>query len=121
INGHTIAEKIQKKILEKVNERKKNKKREPGLAMILIGNSIPSQIYVQRKKEACKKVGFFSESWFFSEKINEKTVLDLIHTLNKNKKIDGILLQLPLPNTMNRINLLKSIAPKKDVDGFHPY
>ncbi|MDE5286109.1 MAG: tetrahydrofolate dehydrogenase/cyclohydrolase catalytic domain-containing protein, partial [Buchnera aphidicola] len=77
-----IAKRIQKQILETVNIRKKNKKRVPGLAMILVGNSIPSQIYIKRKKEACKKVGFFSESWIFSENTDEKKVLDVINILN---------------------------------------
>ncbi|ANZ22674.1 bifunctional 5,10-methylene-tetrahydrofolate dehydrogenase/5,10-methylene-tetrahydrofolate cyclohydrolase [Buchnera aphidicola (Diuraphis noxia)] len=121
IDGNHIAKKIKLNILEKVNHRKKNGKKIPGLAMILVGTNIPSQIYVEKKKIACKKVGFFSKCWNFSENAKEIDILNLINQLNKNKKIDGILIQLPLPEHINHVKILRSIAPNKDVDGFHPY
>ncbi|CAL4325016.1 bifunctional methylenetetrahydrofolate dehydrogenase/methenyltetrahydrofolate cyclohydrolase FolD [Buchnera aphidicola] len=121
INGNKISKKIQFEILKKVFNRKKEKKRVPGLAIILIGSNIPSQIYVQKKQIACKNVGFFSEYWSFPEDTSEQEILTLIHKLNKNKKIDGILVQLPLPIHINYIKILSSIIPDKDVDGFHPY
>lgn len=121
IDGNKIANKIQSNILKRVNQRKKNGKKIPGLAMILIGTNIPSQIYVNKKKIACKNVGFFSECWTFPDNVNEVEVLNLINKLNNNKKIDGILIQLPLPKHINQVKILHSIDPKKDVDGFHPY
>lgn len=121
INGNKIAKKIQENILKKVNERKKHGKKIPGLAMILIGDNIPSHIYVKRKKIACKNVGFFSKCWKFPDHVNEKDILNLIFQLNKDKQIDGILIQLPLPKQINPVKILSSISPDKDVDGFHPY
>jgi len=121
IDGNKIAEKLQSNILKKVNERKKNGKKIPGLAMILVGTNIPSQIYVNKKKIACKKVGFFSECWNFPDNVDEIEILNLIEKLNKNQRIDGILVQLPLPKHINHIKILSHIVPDKDVDGFHPY
>lgn len=121
IDGNKIAKKIQLNIIEKVNKRKKNGKKIPGLAMILIGKNMPSQIYVNKKKIACRNVGFISKCWNFPENVHEIEILNLISELNKNKTIDGILIQLPLPSHMNAIKILSSITPDKDVDGFHPY
>ncbi|CAL4326541.1 bifunctional methylenetetrahydrofolate dehydrogenase/methenyltetrahydrofolate cyclohydrolase FolD [Buchnera aphidicola] len=121
IDGNKIAKKIQLNILEKVNQRKKNGKKIPGLAMILVGENTPSKIYVDKKKIACKNVGFFSECWTFPENVHEIEILNLINQLNQDKKIDGILIQLPLPKKINSIKILSSITPDKDVDGFHPY
>ncbi|BAB13182.1 bifunctional methylenetetrahydrofolate dehydrogenase/methenyltetrahydrofolate cyclohydrolase FolD [Buchnera aphidicola str. APS (Acyrthosiphon pisum)] len=121
IDGNKIAKKIELKILKKVKQRKKNGERIPGLAMILVGNHIPSQIYVNKKKISCKNVGFFSECWNLPSNINEKEILNIISKLNENKNIDGILIQLPLPPQINHMKILSSIVPDKDVDGFHPY
>jgi len=121
IDGNKIAKKLELKILKKVNKRKKNGKKIPGLAMILVGNNIPSQIYVSKKKIACKNVGFFSECWNFPNNVDEVEILSLISKLNKNENIDGILIQLPLPQHINHLKILRSIIPDKDVDGFHPY
>ncbi|WAI11671.1 MAG: bifunctional methylenetetrahydrofolate dehydrogenase/methenyltetrahydrofolate cyclohydrolase FolD [Buchnera aphidicola (Macrosiphum albifrons)] len=121
IDGNKIAKKIQLNILRKVNKRKKDGKKIPGLAMILVGTNTPSQIYVDKKKIACKNVGFFSECWNFPKNVNEKEILNLISKLNENKNIDGILIQLPLPQQINPMKILSSINPDKDVDGFHPY
>ncbi|AHG59912.1 bifunctional methylenetetrahydrofolate dehydrogenase/methenyltetrahydrofolate cyclohydrolase FolD [Buchnera aphidicola] len=121
IDGNKISKKIQLNILKKVNKRKKNGKKIPGLAMILVGENTPSKIYVNKKKIACKNVGFFSECWNFPENANEIDILNLIKQLNNNKNIDGILIQLPLPQQINHVKILSSINPDKDVDGFHPY
>ncbi|QCI24521.1 bifunctional methylenetetrahydrofolate dehydrogenase/methenyltetrahydrofolate cyclohydrolase FolD [Buchnera aphidicola (Muscaphis stroyani)] len=121
IDGYKISQNIQLKISNEIKIRKKNGKRIPGLAMISIGNHIPSQIYIQNKKIACKNVGFFSKCWNFNEYINENEILNLIEKLNNDKNIDGILVQLPLPKQINYSKILSSISPDKDVDGFHPY
>ncbi|AWH90326.1 bifunctional methylenetetrahydrofolate dehydrogenase/methenyltetrahydrofolate cyclohydrolase FolD [Buchnera aphidicola (Melanaphis sacchari)] len=121
INGSKIAQNIEIKILKKIIKRKENKKRMPGLAMILIGNNSASQIYVKRKIIACKKVNFLSQYWHFPENVDEKKILNLIQKLNNDLKIDGILVQLPIPETINYTKIFSAIRPDKDVDGFHPY
>ncbi|QNS01667.1 MAG: bifunctional methylenetetrahydrofolate dehydrogenase/methenyltetrahydrofolate cyclohydrolase FolD [Buchnera aphidicola (Pentalonia nigronervosa)] len=121
INGNNIAKILQIEIFNKVYQRKKEGKKIPGLAMILIGTNISSKIYVEKKKIACKNVGFFSECWTFPENVQEIDVLNLIKKLNNCPKIDGILIQLPLPKHINYMKILSSISPNKDVDGFHPY
>lgn len=121
IDGNKIAQEIQLKILKKITQRKKARKKIPGLAMILVGTHIPSQIYVDKKQIACKNVGFFSECWNFPNDIDEVEILKLINKLNNDQNIDGILVQLPLPKHIDHIKILSSILPNKDVDGFHPY
>ncbi|QIE02167.1 bifunctional methylenetetrahydrofolate dehydrogenase/methenyltetrahydrofolate cyclohydrolase FolD [Buchnera aphidicola] len=121
IDGNKIAKKLQLKIAQKTYQRKKNGKKIPGLAMILVGKHIPSEIYLNKKRIACKNVGFFSEYWNFPDNVNEMQILNLIHKLNNDINIDGILIQLPLPKHINYTNVLSSIVPDKDVDGFHPY
>ncbi|WP_343189380.1 bifunctional methylenetetrahydrofolate dehydrogenase/methenyltetrahydrofolate cyclohydrolase FolD [Buchnera aphidicola] len=121
MNGNKIALKLEKKIKKKIKIRKKNKKRIPGLAVIIIGNNISSKIYVKKKKKACKKLGFISKIWKFKNNIHENKILKLIQNLNYNNTIDGILIQLPLPNNFNLTKIMNSILPDKDIDGFHPY
>lgn len=121
IDGNKISQKLQLKIARKISQRKKYGKKIPGLAMILVGKHIPSEIYLHKKKIACKNVGFFSECWNFPETVDEIEILNLINQLNNNINIDGILVQLPLPKHINHIKILSSIIPDKDVDGFHPY
>lgn len=121
IDGKKIAKEIEINILKKVKERKKKGKRVPGLAVILIGNNPASEIYVKRKILSCNHVGFIFKYWNFPENIHEDKILNLIEKLNKNIKIDGILIQLPIPKKINCNKIFTSIKPDKDVDGFHPY
>ncbi|CAL4323468.1 Bifunctional protein FolD [Buchnera aphidicola (Chaitophorus sp. 3695)] len=121
INGLKIAKKIQKKIKKKINERKKNGLFRPGLAVILIGKNKSSKIYVKNKKIACKKVGLNSKICKLYESTPEKKIINIIQDFNKNPKIHGILIQLPLPKNLNTPKILRKISYKKDVDGFHPF
>ncbi|QJC31899.1 bifunctional methylenetetrahydrofolate dehydrogenase/methenyltetrahydrofolate cyclohydrolase FolD [Enterobacteriaceae endosymbiont of Donacia versicolorea] len=121
INGHVIADEIYSKILKKMNKILFKKKRKPGIGVILVGNNQASKIYIKNKLEICKKLGFFYDNYNLNKNISEKKLFNIIDILNKNKKIDGILIQLPLPNKINTINTLEKILPKKDIDGFHPY
>ncbi|XBC42724.1 MAG: bifunctional methylenetetrahydrofolate dehydrogenase/methenyltetrahydrofolate cyclohydrolase FolD [Buchnera aphidicola (Kaburagia rhusicola ensigallis)] len=121
LNGQKISNKIQTKIKKQVNQRIKEGKRPPGLAVILIGNHIASEIYVDKKNIACKKAGFFSKIWHFSENVQENKIINLINILNQDSNIDGILIQLPIPKHINIKNVFNKINPNKDVDGFHPY
>ncbi len=89
--------------------------------MVLVGSNPASQIYVGSKRKACEEVGFVSRSYDLPETTSEAELLELIDTLNADKTIDGILVQLPLPAGIDNVKVLERIAPDKDVDGFHPY
>ncbi|HMI76778.1 MAG TPA: bifunctional methylenetetrahydrofolate dehydrogenase/methenyltetrahydrofolate cyclohydrolase FolD [Buchnera sp. (in: enterobacteria)] len=121
IDGKKISNILQLQIEKKVKHQLSIGNRAPGLAVILIGNNPASKIYVNKKIKMCKKVGFISQFWHLSSNVSEKKLLTIINYLNYNNKIDGILIQLPLPKKINNITILSSVLPKKDVDGFHPY
>lgn len=121
INGKTIASRLTEAIAQKVNLRLKQALRPPGLAVILIGDDPASQIYVSKKRKDCEQVGFHSVAYDLPENTQESELLALISTLNADPVIDGILVQLPLPDHISTENILESIRPDKDIDGFHPY
>ncbi len=121
IDGKTIAQTIRSEVAEKVKQRIKIGKRAPGLAVILVGDNPASQIYVASKRKACDEVGFISRSYDLPDTTSEAELLNLIDTLNEDKTIDGILVQLPLPAGIDNVKVLERIHPDKDVDGFHPY
>lgn len=121
INGKILSQKIIQEIIKKVRLRILKNKRVPGLAVIVIGDNPASKIYVTNKRRICETLGFFSCLYNFTEKISESELLRLIDQLNNDKTIDGILVQLPIPQTINYIKILEHIRPDKDVDGFHPY
>lgn len=93
----------------------------PGLAVVLVGDDAPSRAYVNMKERACQNVGFFSCKHELPQTCTQEELLALIATLNADPKIHGILVQLPLPKHIDTSVILESIAPHKDVDGFHPY
>lgn len=95
--------------------------RAPGLAVILVGSDPASEIYVGSKRKACEEVGFISRSYDLPATTSEQALLELIDQLNEDQAIDGILVQLPLPEGIDNVKVLERIAPSKDVDGFHPY
>ncbi|WP_413734799.1 bifunctional methylenetetrahydrofolate dehydrogenase/methenyltetrahydrofolate cyclohydrolase FolD [Sodalis sp. RH21] len=121
IDGKTIAQQVRDEVALRVQQRLSNGKRAPGLAVVLVGEDPASQIYVANKRKACEDVGFLSQSYHLPGTITEAELLELIDNLNADRRIDGILVQLPLPAGMDNINVLERIAPDKDVDGFHPY
>lgn len=121
IDGKNIANKILNKEKKKIKKRILYGKKIPGIAVILIGENAASEIYIKNKCLACKKVGINSFLYLLPHNIQENKILKLISQLNEDKKIDGILVQLPLPNNINYVKILENISPKKDVDGFHPY
>jgi methylenetetrahydrofolate dehydrogenase (NADP+) / methenyltetrahydrofolate cyclohydrolase len=121
IDGKKIADAIQLNIAKQVKKRLIIGKRAPGLAVILVGNDYASKIYINKKRLACKQVGFIQKYWNLPIHTSEKKILELICTLNNDKSIDGILIQLPLPKNINKMNIVSKILPEKDVDGFHPY
>lgn len=93
----------------------------PKLAVILIGSDPASSIYVENKKKACEDVGIESLSWHLPAETSQTALLDLVDQLNADASVDGILVQLPLPATIDTTAVIERIDPNKDVDGFHPY
>ncbi|MDP6440650.1 MAG: bifunctional methylenetetrahydrofolate dehydrogenase/methenyltetrahydrofolate cyclohydrolase FolD, partial [Pelagibacteraceae bacterium] len=96
-------------------------KRQPGLAVVLLGNHPASKLYVNSKRRSCDEIGFRSDSYDLHENTSETELLALINKLNEDQGIDGILVQLPLPGHINADAIIRHILPHKDVDGFHPY
>ena len=120
IDGKKIAETLRQKLKKEIIEIKSSFKSVPGLTVILIGEDPASKIYVRNKEKFSKEIGINSEVIKYPENIEEKEVLSKIIELNKNRKVSGILVQLPLPKHINNQKVIETILPEKDVDGFHP-
>ena len=121
IDGKTIAANLREQTRIAVQQRIEQGQRAPGLVVILVGADPASQVYVRKKREACEEVGFVSRSYDLDAQTPEDTLLQLIGKLNDDDSIDGILVQLPLPDHIDSTRVLEAIHPDKDVDGFHPY
>ena len=121
IDGKAIAKQVRSNVAERVAERVANGLRAPGLAVELVGQDPASQVYVGSKRKACEEVGFVSKSYDLPGDTTEQDLLALIDQLNEDKEVDGILVQLPLPQGLDAEKILERITPHKDVDGFHPY
>ena len=119
IDGKKLSGKLIEEIKKEVLNLKKDGK-PIGLSVILIGEYPPSLIYVKNKEKRAKEAGINSEIIKYSTDITENEVLNKIKELNKNKEVSGILVQLPLPNHINKEKIINAIDPLKDVDGFHP-
>lgn len=121
IDGKKIAANLRREIADKVNLRKQQGLRIPGLAVILVGSDPASEVYVAHKRQDCEEVGFISLSHDLPADTSQADLLALIDQLNDDPTVDGILVQLPLPAHLDSSQLLERIRPDKDVDGFHPY
>ncbi|MPQ77465.1 bifunctional methylenetetrahydrofolate dehydrogenase/methenyltetrahydrofolate cyclohydrolase FolD [Hydrogenovibrio sp. JE_KL2] len=121
IDGKVVSKAVRDKIKEKVALRSAQGLRVPGLAVVLIGDDPASAVYVNSKKKACEEVGFVSKSWAWPASVSQEALLELIDQLNEDGSIDGILVQLPLPDHIDTETVIEAIHPDKDVDGFHPY
>lgn len=121
IDGKTIASNIRAEIGARVRERMAQGKRAPGLAVIQVGSDPASAIYVRNKRNACKEAGIVSIEHDLPEQTTCDELLALIDTLNSDKRVDGILVQLPLPAHIEAHVIIERIDPAKDVDGFHPF
>jgi len=121
INGKNIAKELRHTIKIKTDIRLSNGLSKPGLAVILVGENPASEVYVRNKCNACEEVGFYSLTKKFPFGVTEEELLNLIQELNNNSAINGILVQLPLPDHINEEKVIESIDPLKDIDGFHPY
>ena len=120
IDDKKAAAELREELKKEVLNLKAKHNKTPGLTVILIGDMAPSQIYVRMKEKAANEVGLKSEVIKYPSEVEEKTVLEKINELNKDSSVSGILVQLPLPEHINKQKVIESIAPKKDVDGFHP-
>ena len=120
IDGNKTAAKLREDLKKKIIDLKSTYNSLPGLTVILVGNDHASKIYVKNKEKFSKEVGINSEVIRYPENIDESIILNKILELNKNKKISGILVQLPLPKHINKKKVIEAILPTKDVDGFHP-
>lgn len=120
IDGKAIAAEIRKEIGKDTADLIA-KGVTPGLAVVLVGEDPASRVYVSMKEKACVTAGIFSDEYKLSADIGEAELLELIAKLNADERIDGILVQLPLPAHIDELRVLEAISPQKDVDGFHPY
>jgi methylenetetrahydrofolate dehydrogenase (NADP+)/methenyltetrahydrofolate cyclohydrolase len=120
IDGKKFARKLKFKLKKEIQSIKKKTRLTPGLTVILIGNHAPSEIYVRNKAISAKEVGINSKVLRFKNSISETKLISVIQRLNKDKKVHGILVQLPLPDHIHGHKIIEEIDPRKDVDGFHP-
>ena len=120
LDGKLTSTKIKTEIADVVSTMKQQNKRVPHLAAVIVGNNGASMTYVGAKVKACKLVGFESTLIELPEDISEQALLDQIQKLNTDSNIDGFIVQLPLPKHIDEQNIITSIDPNKDVDGFHP-
>ncbi|MDP5011874.1 MAG: bifunctional 5,10-methylene-tetrahydrofolate dehydrogenase/5,10-methylene-tetrahydrofolate cyclohydrolase [Crocinitomicaceae bacterium] len=120
LDGRATADSIRKELAEAVLERKRNGKKIPHLAAILVGNDGGSLTYVGAKVKACDQIGFESTLIRYDDSVPEEILLAKVQSLNEDKSIDGFIVQLPLPAHIDEMKITQAIDPKKDVDGFHP-
>jgi methylenetetrahydrofolate dehydrogenase (NADP+)/methenyltetrahydrofolate cyclohydrolase len=121
LDGKAIAAELRQTIKTKVTARIAAGERAPGLAVVLVGQDPASEVYVRNKRRSCEEVGFYSESHDLTASCSQESLLALIDELNAKDEIDGILVQLPLPDHIDEEAVIERILPTKDVDGFHPY
>ncbi|MEZ5535519.1 MAG: bifunctional methylenetetrahydrofolate dehydrogenase/methenyltetrahydrofolate cyclohydrolase FolD [Thiolinea sp.] len=120
IDGKQVAAGIRAEVRKGVEERLAQGKRPPGIAVILIGDNPASQVYVSHKRRACDDVGIISRSYDLPASTTQYELLEIVDELNDDPAIDGILIQLPLPDHIDDSLVIERIDPGKDVDGFHP-
>ena len=121
LDGKAIAAESRAQVKAQVDARLAAGERPPGLAVVLVGHNPASQVYVRNKRKACAEVGFYSQLHDLAADTPQAQLETLIDQLNADERIDGILVQLPLPDHMDTEAITERILPTKDVDGFHPY
>ncbi|HHX87011.1 MAG TPA: bifunctional methylenetetrahydrofolate dehydrogenase/methenyltetrahydrofolate cyclohydrolase FolD [Firmicutes bacterium] len=120
IKGPEVAAKIRQGIVAELEELTAKTGKVPGLAVIIVGEDPASQTYVNNKEKTSKKLGFYSEVHRLPEEVSQEELLQMVHRLNSDDNIHGILVQLPLPKHIQEEPIIHAILPEKDVDGFHP-
>jgi methylenetetrahydrofolate dehydrogenase (NADP+)/methenyltetrahydrofolate cyclohydrolase len=120
IDGKQIAQQIRDGLKEEATRLQKERKITPGLAAVLVGENPASKVYVNMKAKACDEAGIYSQKIHLSADTPQEKLVEVIHGLNEDKRIHGILVQLPLPDHLDQHTVLHEVSPQKDVDGFHP-
>ncbi|NLK70250.1 MAG: bifunctional methylenetetrahydrofolate dehydrogenase/methenyltetrahydrofolate cyclohydrolase FolD [Clostridiales bacterium] len=120
IDGKAVSAKVKAEVRDEA-AKLKEQGISIGLAVVIVGNNPASRVYVNSKKKACEEVGFNSYEYALDENITQQELLDLIDVLNNDDKVNGILVQLPLPKHIDENAIINAISPDKDVDAFHPY
>ncbi len=120
IKGAEVAAQIREELKKEIADLKAKHNLVPGLVTVLVGADPASQVYVGSKEKTCKELGIYSERYDLPENTTQEELIAMVQKLNKDPKIHGILVQLPLPKHLNEEEVLYTIDPKKDVDGFHP-
>jgi methylenetetrahydrofolate dehydrogenase (NADP+)/methenyltetrahydrofolate cyclohydrolase len=120
INGKEIAQNLRNELKKEIDDLKKRIGRVPGLAVVQVGNVAASSVYVKAKTKSAKEVGIEIIDHHLSDETTQEELLEIVDVLNKQRNVNGILVQLPLPKHINEQIVLDSIHPDKDADGFHP-
>jgi len=121
LDGKSLSQKIEHNVQIETKDLRERTGIVPGLAVILVGQDPASAAYVNMKKKACDRVGFYSVTHEMPEDISQDAIENTITMMNNNPNINGILIQLPLPSQIDTTKILELVDPSKDVDGFHPY
>lgn len=121
IDGKTIASQLKQQVKTRVDDRLAKGLRAPGLAVVLVGSDPASKVYVNNKRKGCEESGIQSFAYDLPSSTTQDELMALIDKLNADENVDGILVQLPLPQHLNTEAVIEHINPDKDVDGFHPY
>lgn len=120
LDGKTLAQKIQTELQQQIQELQPKLGRPPGLAVLMVGDNPASAAYVRNKERSCEKVGIASFGQHFPSQTSQAELEQAIRSLNQDERVDGILVQLPLPDHLDSVALLHQIHPDKDADGLHP-
>ena len=120
IDGKAVSASVKQEVADEAAKLKEEKGLKVGLAVVIVGNNPASRVYVNNKKKACEAVGFQSYEYALDENTTEEQLLDLVNVLNRDDRVNGILVQLPLPGHINEKAVINAISPDKDVDAFHP-
>jgi methylenetetrahydrofolate dehydrogenase (NADP+)/methenyltetrahydrofolate cyclohydrolase len=120
IDGKAIAAQVKQELAKEVKKLQAERNVTPGLAVVLVGESPASLVYVRNKQKACQELGIYSQKHELPVDISEEKLLEVVQELNEDPEIDGVLVQLPLPEHIDEQKIIRAINPAKDVDGFHP-
>ena len=120
IDGKAVSASVKQEVADEAAKLREEKGLKVGLAVVIVGNNPASRVYVNNKKKACEAVGFQSYEYALDENTTEEQLLDLVNVLNRDDRVNGILVQLPLPGHISEKAVINAISPDKDVDAFHP-
>ncbi|MBP5432548.1 bifunctional methylenetetrahydrofolate dehydrogenase/methenyltetrahydrofolate cyclohydrolase FolD [Ruminococcus sp.] len=120
IDGKAVSATVKQEVADEASKLKEEMGLKVGLAVVIVGNNPASRVYVNNKKKACEAVGFQSYEYALEESTTQEQLLDLVNVLNRDTRVNGILVQLPLPKHIDEKAIINAISPEKDVDAFHP-